>query len=593
MTRTRQERGRKRRNTPRTGGDSWPDDTLHDGESLTARAVENGRTRLALTASAFMLVFVMIAWRMVELGHFSDEPGAGHGPVAASQLSHRADLVDRRGRLIATDITVKSLYADASQIWDPDGVAEQLAAVLPRIDVARTRARLASGRRFEWIARELTPREHYAVHNLGIPGLNFRDEPRRFYPLGEAAAHVVGYTNIDNRGIAGMELTLDAALIEAGRAGAPVALSIDLGVQHALRDEIARGLEEFSAKAGTGIVLDIMSGEVLALVSLPDFNPNHARTADADRRYNRATAGVYELGSTFKAFTTALALDSGVANTKTVYDATHPLRVGRFTIGDYRGQKRPLTVSEIFFHSSNIGTAQLARDIGRDRQRDFLRALGMLERIETELPETGMPLLPGRWGELETMTISYGHGIAVSPLHLATGVAALINGGHAITPTFIKRDGAPRLGPRVIREETSQQMRALFRLVVEKGTASRADAPGYPVGGKTGSADKAVRGGYAKRALITSFVGAFPMDDPRYVVLVVLDEPQGTPATHGFATAGWNAAPIVGRAVSRIGPLLGIPPREDEQLLARRHETLLGVARAPKPVQNVTLTRNE
>ncbi|MBT3401821.1 MAG: penicillin-binding protein 2 [Rhodospirillaceae bacterium] len=371
------------------------------------------------------------------------------------------------------------------------------------------------------------------------------------------AAHVVGFTGIDHEGLAGIEKGLDESLV----AGNDVALSIDIRVQHALRAELMASVEEFQAIGAAAIVMDAHSGEILGMVSLPDFDPGAMKQVAADRLFNRATLGVYEMGSTFKAFTTAAALESGTANLNDTYDASKPLRVARFTINDDHAKNRWLSVAEIFQYSSNIGSARMALDMGTERQQQFLKSLGLLDRPSLEIPEVGAPMVPRPWREISTMTIAYGHGIAVSPLQMVRAYGVVVNGGHDVTPTLLARSAADRAAPkRILSEHTSQTMRALLGLVVDEGTGRQAQAEGYLVGGKTGTAEKAGAGGYRRKALLSSFVAAFPINDPRYVVFVALDEPQGTERTFNFASAGWTAAPTASRVVSRIAPLLGVAP---------------------------------
>jgi len=437
-------------------------------------------------------------------------------------------------------------------------VADRLAEAMPELSRAEMFAKLTADRSFVWLKRNMTPRQQYVVHRLGIPGLYFQNEERRVYPQGPLAAHVVGFTNIDNRGLAGIEQSLDPVL-QGGRE--PVRLSLDVRVQHILREEILRAIDEFDAIGGAGIVLDTLTGEVLAMVSLPDFDPNLPGIASEDARFNRASLGVYEMGSTFKIFNTAMALDNGVVTLDDGYDASHPLRVAGYTINDYKPKNRWLSVPEIFIYSSNIGSAQMAAEVGTETQRAFFARLGMLRPASLELPELGAPRYPSHWRPINTMTIAYGHGMAVSPVHMVAGVSAMVNGGILRPLTLLRRaPGEVPSGERVVSAETSAEMRQLMRLVVEQGTGSKADVPGYLVGGKTGTADKLNGRGYSRNSRLASFVGAFPMTAPRYVILAMVDEPKPSKNSHGYATGGWVAAPAVGRVIQRIAPLLGIEP---------------------------------
>lgn len=525
-------------------------------------AIETGRTRLMITGAILTMAFAVIGMRLVDVSllQAAVEPRAAYAPKAASLQYSRSDIVDRNGVLLATSLPTASLYADPRLVIDPKGTAQKIAETLPGIDAEQLAARLASNRGFAWIKRDLTPGQQWDVIGLGLPGVDFRREETRIYPQGRLMSHVLGFVDVDEKGIAGIERRFES---ELRRRTEPLALSIDTRMQHALCGELASAQKEFEALGAAGLVLDVRTGEVMAMCSLPDFDPNAPTTAVGNARFNRVAHGVYELGSAFKIFTTAMALDAGVARLEDRYDATKPLKISRFTIRDYHAKKRWLSVSEIFMYSSNIGSARLAMEVGGDAQQAFLGKIGLLKASEIELPGIGAPLVPDVWRRISTMTIAFGHGIAVSPLQMASGVAAMVNGGTFRQPTLIKRQLGD-LGPstRVVSERTSKKIRKLMRLVVEDGTGRRADAPGYLVGGKTGTAEKSGSGGYQRRALLSSFIGTFPVDDPRFVVFALLDEPKGNKKTHGYATGGWVAAPIVGRIVRRIGPLAGIQPYE-------------------------------
>lgn len=549
--------------------------TGEGAEKLSARdarrPLETARTRLLVAGAIFALCFVILGGRLVQLSLLGD------GPHMAQTTQHqgdlltlqRADIVDRNGALLATNLPSQSLYVDPTLVLDADEAADKIAGVLPGLTRDEIFEKARAKGSFRWIRRNLTPEQYYAVNRLGLPGFGFKREERRVYPHGSLFVHTLGFAGVDNSGLAGLEAARDQDLKQLAQShGGALVTSLDSRVQHIVNAELAAAIAEFDAKGGAGIVLDVESGEILALSSLPDFSPYDLESSLPDHRFNRATLGVYELGSTFKAFTTAMALEYGVVDLNDRYDATKPLKVSRFVIRDIHPQNRWLDIPEIFIHSSNIGAAQMARDVGAKRQKEFLGRLGMLSALPLELIENGRPLSPRHWREINTMTIGYGHGIAVTPLHLINGFATLVNGGIQRPPTLLRKRGEA-IGTRVIARETSDAMRALMRMVVEEGTGRKAEAEGYLVGGKTGTAEKAVAGGYKKNALITTFVGAFPMDAPRYAVLVMLDEPHGTKATHGYAGAGWNAAPVVGRIVSQIAPMLGVmailPADEDEE----------------------------
>ena len=523
-------------------------------------ALGTGHARLTVVAIMFALAFLIVGGRLVNLAAFNTDHGTNLSArsVSAGQ-SMRGDIVDRNGVVLASSLAVASLYAEPRRIADPGQAADALMAVLPTLNFGDVYEKLSSGKSFVWLQRHLTPTQKMDVNALGVPGLNFRTEQRRIYPHGALAAHVVGYAGIDNHGLGGIEQYFDADLLgDGGQAGA-LALSIDVRAQYALHEELALAMEEFQAIGAAGLVLNAHTGEVIAMVSLPNFNPNQIGDSLADGRFNRASLGVYELGSTLKILTIAMALEFGTARLDSEFDATEPLRVGRFVIHDDHPESRWLSVPEIFIHSSNIGAARMAMEVGADRQQEFLARMGLMSRADVQLPEVGTPIVPSPWRDSSTMTVAFGHGIAVSPLQFAGAVAATINGGWAVPPTLIKSDG-PVEPHRVLSAETSEAIRRLMRLNVLQGTGTLAEAPGFLVGGKTGTAEKAKNGGYQSDALVSSFVGAFPMNDPKYVVLALLDEPQGNGSTMGYATAGWTAAPVVSRVISRIGPLLGVEP---------------------------------
>jgi cell division protein FtsI (penicillin-binding protein 3) len=552
--------GKTGRPLPVSRADAFAAPLELEGEGKSA--IEVGRTRLLLGASVFMIVFAGIAVRLVEVTVIDPEqrvrPQSAQQRPAEMRME-RADIVDRNGQLLATSLPTVSLFAHPKEIRDAKGAAAGIHRVLPDLAEADVYTKLTSEKSFVYIKRNLTPSQHYEINRLGQPGLDFESSERRVYPQGPLAAHVVGLSDLDNKGIAGIEKTFDAQLRERGE---PLRLSIDVRVQDTLRSELAAAMAKSSAIGATGMVMDVETGEMLAMVSLPDFDPNLPSTQLPEAMFNRATLGTYEMGSTFKLFTAAAALDAGIANLGSTYDARAPIKIARFEIKDYHPLNRFISIEEIMIHSSNIGAARMALDLGTAGQKSFMSRMGMLKPVRLELPELGAPLTPQVWREINTMTIAYGHGLSVTPLHLTQGVAALVNGGVKVPPTILKRDlSDPIEVERVISPKTSDQMRKLMRAVVESGTGSKADTNGYEVGGKTGTAEKlSVHGGYAKKALLSSFVGAFPIERPRFVVLAMIDEPKGTKETAGFATGGWVAAPVVSKVVARIGPLLGVAP---------------------------------
>ncbi len=548
-------------------------------EGTRKQALETGRNRLLVTSVVFALAFLAIAGRLVDLTVFGRgaEPRLAAVVPARTAASERADITDRNGVILATSLPTVSLYADPTEVLDADEAADKLVGVLPGLDRSAVRAKLASRGRFVWLHRNLTPTQQYAVNRLGIPGLAFQHGEHRVYPHGRAAAHLLGFTDVDGRGIAGVERRFDGTL---RRGGGPLRLSVDLRLQAVLREELSAAFIGSKALGAAGLVLDVGTGEIMALASLPDFDPNVPATAGGEAGFNRATMGVYEMGSTFKLFTTAMALDSGTVTLRDGYDASKPIRVARFTITDYQGRHRWLSVPEILVYSSNIGAAKMALDVGARVQRAYLGRFGLLSRSAVELPEVAAPLTPARWREINTMTIGYGHGIAVTPLQMAGAVATVVNGGILRPTTLLRRPGGIRPeGRRVLSVATSRQMRALMRLVVLRGTGRRAQAPGYLIGGKTGTADKQEGGRYRGDALISSFVGAFPMDAPRYVVLVLLDEPKGNDGRS--ATGGRVAAPVVARIVRRMAPFIGFAPVPGDEAPKGAHPLLASLNPPP------------
>lgn len=550
-------------------------------DGIQRRALETSHHRLMLGLGLFAVAFLVIA---VRLAMVTLMPGdSDEVRIAAAPAAARADIVDRNGVVLATSLTTASLFANPQQIRDPEGTALALNEILPDLPVDTTAAKLAGDKTFIWLKRNLTPKQQMSVNRLGIPGLQFQYETKRVYPQGNLTAHVVGFSDVDSRGLAGAERSFDDVL--AAGQGA-LALSIDVRIQHILREEITRAITDFSATGGAGMVMDIETGEMLALVSLPDFDPAHAGTASDDTRFNRATLGTFEMGSTFKLLNTAIGLDTGTVTLAGGYDATNPIRIGGFTIQDYKGKNRWLNIPEIIAYSSNIGSAKLADTFGAEVQKAYLQRFGMLTKSPIELQEVGVPQYPKNWRRINTMTIAYGHGISVAPVQLITAVGALANGGMLRYPTLLKR--APNeiaAGTRIVSEQTSAQIRQLMRLVVQVGSGKKANAPGYLVGGKTGTADKQQGRGYNENARLAAFVAAFPMNAPRYAIVVMVDEPKPNAQSYGYATAGWVAAPVVGALVQRMAPLLGIAPISDEAPEAQN--PLVAMVDGPKPATNM------
>jgi cell division protein FtsI (penicillin-binding protein 3) len=540
------------------------------------------RARVGLVIVAFACVYVVISGRLVYLASTADGEGGRRsgGDIVATA---RPDILDRNGEVLATDVRMPSLFGEPRRVIDVDEAVELLTATMPDLNATELRERLSSKKGFVWLKREITKQQREQVHRLGIPGIGFRAENKRVYPNGASVSHLIGHVNIDNQGIAGIEKWLDrsglADLHLLGfandRQQKPVELAVDLRVQHAVRSELIAAREKFKAKAAAGLVTDVNTGEIISMVSVPDYDPNDPREALDKDRINRLTTGVYEMGSTFKALTLAMALDSGKYTLGSILDARAPLQYGRFRINDFHAQRRMLTLPEVFTYSSNIGTARMALGLGVEHHKAYLKKMGQLDRLRTEIPESAEPLVPKRWAEINTVTIAFGHGLSVAPLQAVMGISALMNGGKLIPPTFIKRseEEAAKLARQVVKPETSERMRYLMRLNAEKGSATRAEVKGFYVGGKTGTSEKVVNGRYSKTKLLTSFTAVLPADKPRYLILIMLDEPQPSAETKGYATSGWNAAPTTAKVIAKIAPMLGIEPRfdlptADRQILA-------------------------
>jgi cell division protein FtsI (penicillin-binding protein 3) len=563
-------------------------------EGAAAEYLTVARSRLRLAAAMFTLIFLAVAGRLVEVVEVSSSAPINEARAVRPLVQPpavRADIVDRNGTLLATNLDSPALYVDSRVMLqageNPDDAAKAITKALPDLSPAEIRTKLASGKTFAYLARSLTPRQEYAVNNLGIPGVEFQPGEKRRYPLGDLVSHVVGYCSVDNIGQAGLERGLNPTIMDRNK---PVMLALDARVQFVLKEELQQVITQFEAKGAAGIIMNVHTGEIVAMASLPDFDPNHPPTTDPkretqedkDRIFNKVTSGEYELGSVFKIFNTAMALDSGTSTMTSVYNATNPIEIGRFTIEDYHGKHRPLSVPEIFAYSSNIGSARMALAAGAQRQRDFMARLGLLSPVPVEFDkvEVGRPHYPSVWREVNVMTIAFGHGIAVTPLHMITATAAMVNGGILHSPTMLKVPAGTKVpGERVISAKTSEQIRKLMRLVVQAGTAKLAEAPGYVVGGKTGTAEKNVGGHYEEKKLLSSFIGAFPMNDPQYVILTLVDEPHGNKQSHGYATAGWTVAPATSRIIQRIAPLLGVAPVDEnspEIVKALQIESLAG-----------------
>lgn len=528
-------------------------------------ALNRMRGRVIILMAFFVVAYAAVAIRAFDLSVMQMRPaktGEAEYFVADDepQADHRGNIYDRNGVLMATTIPVASLFADPKLIFNAEELTQDLIEIFPDLDYGSTLQRLQSDGRFAWIKRNITPDEQSRVLMLGQPGLNFEQETKRFYPHGNLASHLIGYTNIDDHGLAGLERSFDKYLSQ----GSDLNLTLDVRLQHVLHREVARAMEEFTAKAGAGVIMNAKTGDILAGVSLPDFDPHDAGAADDNSIFNRLTLGVYELGSMFKIFSTAAVLEYNKIPLSYTFDATKPIKIGRHTINDYHAENRIMTVPEVFMVSSNIGSAKMGELVGTERIQSFYDDLGLLTPLDFEIREVGYPLKPNPWREINTLTASYGHGVATTPLQMSAAVAAVVNGGLLVKPKLVKHESEAPVDEsaiRVISESTSMKMRALLRLVVTDGTAKNADVAGFEVGGKTGTAEKIVNGRYERKKLISSLVAAFPASDPEYVVMVMVDEPIGNKKSWGYATAGWVAAPAVARVVDGMAAILGMSPK--------------------------------
>jgi len=544
-------------------------------EVVRDRARLRAEGRLLLLAGAFFLAFGAVGGRMAVLA--ASEPQEPRAAATGSPIiGQRADITDRNGRVLATNFETHALYAQPPMMVDPAHATRELAAIFPELDADRLLRDFTGSRTFLWVRRTISPEQMQLVHDIGEPGLLFGPRDMRLYPNGAIAAHILGGASYGREGVdaaevigvAGVERFFDATLRDPANEGAPLTLSIDLTVQAAMEDVLAGGMALMNARGAAAIIMDVHTGEIMAMASLPDFDPNNRpavlTTGDQSDSplFNRALQGVYELGSVFKIFAIGQALDLGLINPSTMVDTSGPMTWGRFRISDFHNYGPELSAMDVIVKSSNIGTARVALQIGQARQRAFLDSLGFLVPTRLEMVEaaTGVPLLPRDWSEISLLTISYGHGLSTSPLHLAAGYASMVNGGTLVTPTLLRQDQvAP--GPRIISAQTSAQMRDMLRQVVVRGTASFAEVEGYEVGGKTGTADKPrPGGGYYDDRVIATFAGIFPASDPAYVIIVSLDEPVETSGAEPRRTAGWTAVPVAAEIIRRTAPLMGLRP---------------------------------
>jgi cell division protein FtsI (penicillin-binding protein 3) len=538
-------------------------------------ALEKTRTRLVYTAFGFGLLFIAVLGKLTDATilqpltpHRPERPVealfTSAKPTEATSLGQRAMITDRNGQILAISLPTVALFADPRQIIDPADAAHRMKQVLPRLDEDAARARLSdTNRQFVYLERQITPREQLAINSLGIPGIDFRPTEQRHYPMGRMAAQILGGVDVDEHGVAGVEKRFEQRLFTDS---SPLRLSVDVRVQAVVRDELSKAIDFFQAIGGCGIVMDVTTGEVLAMVSLPDYDANDFRTSPADDRFNRAVTGMYEPGSTFKLQTASMALDSGIVHIWDEFDASQPIHIGRFTITDFEGKHRWLYLPEVLAYSSNLGAAHIGETVGGERQRAWLKSMGMFGRVGIELPEAGMPIIQSAaaWKQVVTMTVAFGHGISVSPLHVVRGTAAVAT-GILMRPTILSvPPGEQPEGVRVMQPSTAETMRKLMRLVVTDGFGKQAEVAGYYPGGKTGTAEKVGKHGYQRGFKesfnVAAFTSVFPMNAPRYAVYMMVDEPHGNKSTYGYSTAGWVAAPAAGHVIARASPMLGMLP---------------------------------
>ncbi|MCV2868979.1 penicillin-binding protein 2 [Defluviimonas sp. WL0002] len=560
-------------------------------EAMRDKARARAEGRLLLLGAAFFAVFCVVGIRMGVLA--TTEPEEPQAVASgASILAQRADIVDRRGRVLATNLVTHALYAQPQLMVDPARAAKGLAMIFPDLDEQKLVKDFTGSRKFLWIKKKISPEQMQLVHEIGDPGLLFGPREMRLYPNGSIAAHVLGGASFGREGVAsaevigtaGVERTFDGWLRDPANGGAPLELSLDLTVQSTVEEVLDGGMKLMNAKGAAAVLMKVDTGEIISLASLPDFDPNDRPApltkgdAGDSPLFNRSVQGVYELGSTFKIFAVGQALDIGLVNPETRVETQSPMVWGKFRIRDFHNYGPSLTVRDVIIKSSNIGTAHIAQQIGAERQQEFLKSLGFFEPTAVELAEaaSARPIVPKKWPEITTMTVSYGHGLSASPLHLAAAYAGMVNGGTRVTPTLL-RAKAPKTGARIVSEQTSTEIRGMLRAVVVRGTATFAEVPGYAVGGKTGTADKPLPngGGYYKDKVMATFASVFPAHDPQYVLVVSLDEPVETSGSEPRRTAGWTAVPVAAEIIRRVAPLMGLRPEVE-----------------PSPESGVTLVSN-
>jgi cell division protein FtsI (penicillin-binding protein 3) len=521
---------------------------------MTPNPQESRKTRLVVVYFLVALAFFALSLRIIFIVATGDKVIV-NSLYDPSKVVKRGDIIDRNGIIVATDLKTKSLYVSNALVKNPKLLATKLSETLPGLDYKDILQKISKKENRGWILikRNITPSQQDEVQNLKMAGLLFEDDLIRVYPQKTILSHLVGYVDLDRNGLAGVEMTYND-MLKKGKEN--LQLAMDVRIQDVLEDELNQGMQKYNALGAAGIVMNVNNGEILAVSSLPNFDPNNQTEAGSNERFNRATYGVYELGSILKIFTNTIAFEKNLVKMEDVYNVKDPIKYGRFTINDDHPDKPDMNVAEIFAHSSNIGTVQIAKKIGEENQQDFLKKIGMLDRLDCDFPALGRPIFPKKWREINLFTISYGHGIAVTPLHVANATSAIINGGILYDPSFIKLENDKPKGERVIKESTSKLMQLMLREVVINGTGKFANIEGYEVGGKTGTAERAEFGSYNKSLTMASFVAAFPISEPKYLVLVVFDRPNAA-----FNTGGMVAAPVAGKIIKNIAPILDISPK--------------------------------
>ncbi len=526
----------------------------------------NFNNRIKFLFFCLFFCFSVLAIRLIFVVIIGDKVATVNS-YNENRNKRRGNIVDRNGVILATDLKAKSLYISSVLVKNPKLIASKIALIFPELKEQEILAKIISKQNQSWILikRGVTPKEQEAVQALNIAGLVFENDLVRIYPQKSILAHIVGYTDLDRKGLSGVEMQYNEFL----QAGDEIKLAMDVRLQDVLSDELAKGLVKYKAVAASGIIMDVSNAEVLAVSSQPNFDPNHQIEASQNQRFNRVTYGLYEMGSILKIFTNAIAFEDNLVKMSDSFDITNPIKYGRFTIRDDHPIKGFATVSEIFAHSSNIGTIEIAKRIGVSRQKEMLGKFGLLSRIESDFPALSRTIYPKTWREINLYTISYGHGIAITPLHMAKAVSAMVNGGIIHNPSFIKINKNNLEGERVIKESTSKTMREMLRNVVLQGTGKNADVIGYEVGGKTGTAERAEFGKYNEKKTMASFVAVFPMSKPKYLVFVAFDRPN-----YSFNTGGMVAAPVAGNVVYGISPILGIKPKVDAKTATKNQDSI-------------------